>query len=232
VSTDIFPSEDGHEQVTELAPPPIRAPSEEAVAAEQRGLEAAMLRMAKDGPISGEYRRELSLKADRYGRAGLALIAVAVICTIALLITTWIATNRYVADLNDADNATETLVLLLARGTAFGAAGTATIVALFLFARACMDQAARFRKRWFSAPVFNEAMQMYLSHAQGTIDTDDVIKLFESWNKVVDSPFANIRMRNKPQNVRIDASRGSLFIGEQAAETVETRTPTQRKRGR
>jgi hypothetical protein len=121
------------------------APTAEAVASSHRSVEQATLQAAVDGPVTRAYRDELAGRADRYGRGGMLLIAIAVLLTVALLITTWIATAHYVEDLNNAGDPTEMLVLLLARGTAFGAAGTALIVALLLFARACMDQSARFR---------------------------------------------------------------------------------------
>lgn len=175
-----------------------------------------------DGPVTEAARRELATQARRYTVIGLWLIATSVVATIVLMAASWIATGMYVEDLQGADDPTQMLVLLLARGTAFGATGLGTIAALLLFARACMDQSARFRKRWFSAPVFNQAMRLY-TESQGEMSSKDVIRLFEAWNAVVDSPFADIRLRNKPQNVSVDMSRGRFFIGEDSTEAAELR---------
>lgn len=196
---------------------------DQAIAHSSGNAEGAPPPGGKDGPVTVEYRVALAQKADRYGWGGMVLIAVGILLTVGLMTASWIATSHYVEDLNNAEHATETLVLLLARGTAFGAAGTGLIIAVLLFARACMDQSARFRKRWFSAPVFNEAMRLYLSHPHDEMGTEDVIKLFESWNKTVDSPFANIKLRAKPQNVSINASRGTFFMGEEADSRVQTK---------
>jgi hypothetical protein len=204
-----------------VAPTRLAPATAAAVVESQRRVATAAFEAAEDGPVTDEDRRQLAVKADRYARGGMILIGLAVILTIALLTATWIATGRHVRDLDATSHAMEMLVLLLARGTAFGGAGIALIIAVLLFARACLDQSARFRKRWFSAPVFNEAMRLYLARTEGQISTDDVIALFESWNKIVDSPFANIKLRAKPQNVSINASQGRVFIGEQAETEVK-----------
>lgn len=171
-------------------------------------------------PISDDERNELAKRARNYSIGGVVLIGTAIAGTIALMVASWIATSRYVEDLQG-PHTTELLILLLARGTAFGATGIGTIVALLLFARACLDQAARFRKRWFSAPVFNEAMELYTRSADGKMTAKDVIRLFEAWNAVVDSPFAGIRLRSKPQRISIDASRGKVVIGEDGGDDDE-----------
>ncbi|WP_210491408.1 hypothetical protein [Patulibacter sp. SYSU D01012] len=157
---------------------------------------------------------ELSRQADIYSRIGIALVLAGSLASVAFLVASWHATIHHIDALNRAKAHSEMLVLLLARGIAFGSLGVFAITAIFLFARACLDQSARFRKRWFSAPVFNEAMRVYVAQQDHTVSAADVIALFDAWNRAVESPFASMAFKSRRQQASVSLANLHARVGE------------------
>lgn len=186
--------------------------------------------------IDIETMRALQADARRYNAVGRVLLAIAVVIGVLLLIGSHFLTVLYVHDLNEANDPTLMLILLLVRGTLFGGLAVGFLYGVFSIANAYVDQATRFRKRLYSAHMLNYAFGQFADKIakKGTVKIADLVALFSAWNANVDSAFTGITFQKESKNLVIGGKDANVAVhdgehGDSAngrAQTVYNINPT------
>jgi hypothetical protein len=112
--------------------------------------------------------------------------------------------------LNAAKDPEWMLVLLVVRGVFFGGLSVGLLYGLLTVATAFIDQAARFRKRLYSAHMINYALREFHHEIKaGTVELKQVVSIFEAWNHSIESAFSDLRFQKKTHDVSI----GGQYFG-------------------
>jgi len=150
--------------------------------------------------------------ASRCTRAGRWFFGIAIVVGIALLAVAYHLTLVYVNDLNEAEDPSLMLVLLLVRGTLFGGLSVGFLYGIFTVGNAYVDQATRFRKRLYSAHMLNYAFETFSEQIKegDKVKVDDLVRLFYAWNANVDSAFSRVAFQRASKNLVL--GRGRLAV--------------------
>ncbi len=164
--------------------------------------------------IDIETMRALQADAHRYNIAGRTLIGAAVVLGVLLLVASHFVTLLYVHDLNEAEDGTQMLILLLVRGTLFGGLAVGLLYGVFSIANAYIDQATRFRKRLYSAHMLNYAFRQFASKISDSskVTVGDLVALFSAWNANVDSAFTGVTFQKDSKNLVIGTKDAKLAV--------------------
>jgi hypothetical protein len=174
-----------------------------------------------DVPINRRTLQELKHDSERYGARGQWLFAIAILLGAALLAVSYHLTGVYLDDLQRAEDDREmVLILLLVRGTFFGALSVGFLYGVFTVANAYVDQSTRFRKRLYSAHMLNYAFRTFgdTIEKDGKVTVRDLVVLFAAWNENVDSAFSRVRFQRKSPDVSLGSKYGGLFVRDRDRE--------------
>jgi hypothetical protein len=170
-------------------------------------------------PIDRQTLEALKRDSRDYGARGGALFFLTVVIGCALLAASYLITGHFVQELNDAKDAELMLVLLLVRGTLFGALSVAFLYGLFTVATAHIDQSTRFRKRLYSAHMLNYVFREFGNEIKnGTVTLRDVVAVFSAWNENVDSAFSGLKFQKKGKDLRIGGPNGRVVTIEEPSD--------------
>lgn len=191
--------------------------SQEADGANAFSAEDSLADMAH--PIDAETLKALERDAVSFGRRGAWLFAVAVAIGCALIILSWHLTTVYVEDLNTAARPELMLILLLVRGTLFGALCVGFLYGVFTVATAFIDQSTRFRKRLYSAHMLNYAFSRFIEQIKtGVVPMRDVVSVFEAWNSTVDSAFSSVKFQKRSKDLSVSGGTTRVDLVDPAKE--------------
>jgi hypothetical protein len=178
-----------------------------------------------DLPINAATLLELKRDSERYGRRGQWLFGVAILLGCVLLTVSYFLTGAYLQDLNDAaaDRKELVLILLLVRGTFFGAMSVGFLFGVFTVANAYIDQATRFRKRFYSAIMLDYAFRTFSESIKkgGKVKVGDLVVLFGAWNENVDSAFSRVRFQRKSPDLVVGGKHGIVVADTTKDEDME-----------
>lgn len=174
-------------------------------------------------PITQATLEELQRDAQMYNKRGMRLFVGALAIGCLLLGASFYITVLDIEDLKSATDKTPMLILLLVRGTLFGGLSVALLYGAMTVATAFVDQAARFRKRFYSAHMINYALRSFHTEIQdGEVQLGEVVALFNAWNESVESAFSSIRFQKKSQSLEIGGKQFNLSVKE-PEKAVEAR---------
>jgi len=132
-----------------------------------------------------------------------------------VLAISYYLTVNSIDELNDAEDPSHMLVLLLVRGTFFGALSVGFLFAVFTIATAYIDQATRFRKRLYSAHMLNYVFSTFSDQIKdSTVQMDQVVGMFSAWNENVDSAFSSVRFQRDGKDLTFDGKRLQMSVQE------------------
>lgn len=168
-----------------------------------------------DRPIDKETLDGLKEDAQRYSRRGMALFCVGVLLGMGVIFLTYHLTSISITDLNEAEDPSLMLVLLLVRGAFFGALSAGFLFAVFTIATAYIDQSTRFRKRLYSAHMLNYVFTTFANQIKdSTVKMKDVVGVFSAWNENVDSAFSSVRFQREGKDLSLDAKNLQVAVKE------------------
>lgn len=158
---------------------------------------------------------DLEAEALRYSKSGNRLFALGVILGLGVLAVSYYLTVNSIHELNRAEDPSLMLVLLLVRGTFFGALSVGFLFAVFTIATAYIDQATRFRKRLYSAHMLNYVFATFTDQIKdSTVKMDQVVGVFSAWNENVDSAFSSVRFQRDGKDLALDGKRLRVSVQE------------------
>lgn len=173
-----------------------------------------------DHPIDKKTLDGLERDARIYGRRGVAMFTVGVVLGIGVMIVSYLLTSISIEDLNHAEDPSLMLVLLLVRGTFFGALSVGFLFAVFTIATAYIDQSTRFRKRLYSAHMLNYVFITFTNQIKdSTVKMKDVIGVFSAWNENVDSAFSSVRFQREGKDLSFDGRGLRLAVQDPKAKS-------------
>lgn len=167
-----------------------------------------------DVPINRRTLQELKHDSVRYGLRGQRLFGIAIVLGCVLLAVSYHLTDVYLEDLEDAKDRELVLILLLVRGTFFGALSVGFLFGMFTVANAYIDQSTRFRKRLYSAHMLNYAFRTFSDSIKkdGKVKVGDLVVLFAAWNENVDSAFSRVRFQRKSPDLTVGSKYGGVAV--------------------
>ncbi len=172
-------------------------------------------RAAEDKPIDEDTLDGLKREARRYGRTGVAIFLIGIVLGAGLIYVSYYLTGISVHDLDTAHHANQMLLLLLVRGTLFGALSVGYLYGVFTIATAYIDQSTRFRKRLYSAHMMNYVFTTFADQIRDrTVKMRHVVNVFVAWNENVDSAFSSVRFQRQGKDLSVGAKTVRLDLKE------------------
>lgn len=177
-------------------------------AGKRRDREAARMaraRLDEDRPIDQDTLDGLEADAQRYGRIGVWIFAAGLVLGAGLIVASYYLTEISVRDLKESGgHDDQMLILLLVRGTLFGALSIAYLYGVFTIATAYIDQSTRFRKRLYSAHMMNYVFARFGEQIKDkTVKMRHVVDVFIAWNENVDSAFSSVRFQRQGKDLSV-----------------------------